>query len=118
MKITGYRTESYSGEGKRDLLKVTSFEINNLGNNDIPLTIKKKYKRTDYSKFLQEIYRKGYKKCVWLCRKKSDLTNHYAQSPEDEIDRYVISDGIILSNLREDGVLVAYRGEPLISYCI
>jgi hypothetical protein len=117
MKIKGYRTEDYSGEGFRDTLKVANHEISGLGNSDIKETIKKLYDRSDFRIFLKEIYSKGYRNSIWLCKTKKDLKEEY-WTPGWDIDKYIINDGIILSDLRSQGILVAYKGKPEITYSV
>lgn len=44
-KMIGYRTESFSGNGVRDLREVVAFEVQELCNSDIPLYLYEKYRR-------------------------------------------------------------------------
>jgi len=106
--IIGYRTEQLYGEGYRGLFEVLNHEVFELGNTDILsyLNLSEGHIQ-DFCHFLMQ---DGYNNCIWLCKTERDLINSYLLEETDYIiDEYEIIDGIILSDLGEQGVLVAYR---------
>lgn len=111
-KFIGHRSEQFRGESYRNLIEVTTHEINELCNTDIIDTIEVLYNR-NYKEFLEEIYSDGYTNCVWLCRTKEDVLLGKYCDHESDIDTYIISDGIIISSFGfpDDGMLIAYKGK-------
>lgn len=110
----GYRSDSY-GELRpvRDLKKVVEHEYLELGNSDIPDTLKDLGIINDIRetfKYIDEIYENGYTECIWLCRSAEELENYYNTAPEMI---YTIEDPIIISDLNEGGQLVAYKPENI-----
>ena len=110
----GYRSESYGElQSVRDLKKVVEHEYLELGNNDIPDTLKSNGMITNSReafKYIDEIYDNGYTECIWLCRSEEDLKNEYNTEPEST---YTIEDPIIISDLGKSGQLVAYKAENM-----
>ena len=118
--MKGYRTEQIYGEGYRDLKKVVTHEIKELGNEDIIdhlLEIKAINKREEVFKFVNYLYELGLTECMWLCDSKEDVINEYLQDEpeinnyEDYIDEYDLNNIFIISDLGTEGKLVAYNPE-------
>lgn len=120
-KITGYRTEDFTGEGYRDLLDVCKHELLTLENSDIfdseNLSLNEKIKK------LESLYAEGCSECVWLCRSVADFKEEYVDSFGDELhtieeydfDHYTfVGDTIILADNGKEGFLVAYKTPPTI----
>jgi hypothetical protein len=105
----GYRTEELYGSGVRDMLQVTDYEIDELGNIDIQMTLNLSKKKTKY--LLKKLYQQGYTKSIWLCDSAKILCECYGVGYD--IDKYKIKEGIILSDLKKEGKLIAYKERDL-----
>lgn len=115
----GYRWEGLYGGGYRDLKGVVKHEIEQLGNEDILDTLNIK----DIDALINDLYSKGYTKCIWLCQSKEKLIERYIIRSEfeldnlievvDSIDAYMIVDPFILSDLGDEGQLIAYKPENI-----
>jgi len=101
---TGYRSELVYGSGIRDIFKVVDHEINELGNSDILDTLKVSKKKL--KPLLKKLVALGYTECIWLCDKAIDIFRCYA---EKEVEKYIIKNGIILSDIGAYGKLIAYK---------
>jgi hypothetical protein len=119
----GYRTDEFRGigEGNEDLLEVTRHEMTELGNQDIPFTLLHRgaIKSTNgVNDYLFQLYKQGYKKCVWLCDSMEHLVSRYFDPPEkpEVVTRWAFSPGQwkIISDLQDEGKLIAYQGKPLV----
>lgn len=118
----GYRTEEFRGNGETDLLAVARHEMTELGNEDIGYTLihRGAIKSTGgVNDYLLQLYKQGYKRCVWLCDSISELIGSYFEAPDkpEEVDRWAFSPGTwkIISDLGEEGKLIAYQGDPLVT---
>jgi hypothetical protein len=101
---TGYRSEAVYGSGIRDIFKVTTHEINELGNTDILDTLK--ISKRKLKLLLKKLVALGYTECIWLCDRSIDVFRCYE---EKQIEKYIIKNGIILSDIGEYGKLIAYK---------
>ena len=106
----GYRTEMAYGLGGRDLRSVVKFEIEELENTDIidwtgvP----------DYITMIDALYAHGYTEAVWLCKEKQHVIDYYCDGDLScPIEKYEITDGVILSDLGDDGQLIAYQPKKI-----
>ena len=94
-----------------------------LGNEDIPYTLihRGAIKSTGgVNDYLLQLYKSGYKRCIWLCDSISNLVSSYFDQPGEKpewVDRWAFSPGTwkIISDLQEEGKLVAFIGDPLIT---
>lgn len=134
-----YRTEAYSGSGVRDIMEIIRFEVDELGNVDIPNFILNHYSLSEelqsklaefitYCKhgaytFDENMFRQildtiGKQKGtpirygIWLAEKEI-VEQDYLLGVEGEINAYKTSP-IILSDLGPDGFLFAYAEMPRI----
>ena len=101
---TGYRSELVYGSGIRDIFKVTSYEINELGNSDILDTLK--ISKIKLKLLLKKLYLLGYTECIWLCDKISQVYGLYEAKG---VEKYIIKNGIVLSDIGTYGKLIAYK---------
>lgn len=140
MKI-GYRAESTYGSNVRKLKDIIFFEVNELLNTDIfeyciynyqlPKYIKFKLKNiisliennqglseerlilniNDLIDNLNKIFGMDLRYGLWVCKNKQTVIDYYDAS-EYEIDAYDVSNGIIISDLGEEGILYAFEFLP------
>lgn len=120
----GYRTDEFRGigEGNEDLLEVTRHEMRELGNQDIPYTLIHRgaiRSTSGVNDYLLQLYKSRYRKCVWLCDSMEHLISSYFEPPEkpEVVTRWAFSPGTwkIISDLGEEGKLIAYLGDPLVT---
>ena len=122
----GFRSEDLYGEGYTDLKDVVNHEVLELGNEDIIDTLMKSEgfrSKEDVFDYIKEIYKKGFKSCVWLCDSIQDFLDEYDDEvflKEDEkyyaMDRWEFRDGehILISNMGTAGKLIAYNKRPIV----
>lgn len=140
MKI-GYRTESVYGSNVRNLKDIIFFEVNDLSNVDIFEYCVNNYKLPKYIKFklennislindgydldedrlmrnindlincLNKLFNVNLRYGLWVCENKQTVIDYY-DAKEYEVDSYDVSDGIIISNLGEDGILYVFEFLP------
>ena len=140
MKI-GYRTESAYGSNVRKLKDIIFFEVSELLNIDIfeycinnyrlPKYIKFKLRNTillieegqevneerlkrnidDLIDSLNKIFEIDLRYGLWVCENKQTIIDYY-DANEYDVDTYDVSDGIIISDLEEDGILYAFEFLP------
>ena len=128
----GYRTEDTYGSGVRDLKSIIEYEMIELGNIDIPLTILDNFDTTEEERtllsnveqmdtedknnlvdiILNIINRKypNAKYGLWLCDNKKDVKNYYGGS---SVDKYNIENDTPISDLGEEGKLYVFDKEPV-----
>ena len=105
----GFRSETLYGSGIRDIFKVTNHEINDLGNSDILTTLKTTKRKL--KTLLKKLYAQGYTECIWLCDTPTILCACYGKT--DDIGKYTIKNGIVLTDLGRQGKLIAYKPKEL-----
>lgn len=140
MKI-GYRTESAYGSNVRKLKDIIFFEVSELLNIDIfeycinnyqlPKHIKYKLRNTillieegqevneerlkrnidNLIDSLNKIFEIDLRYGLWVCENKQTIIDYY-DANEYDVDTYDVSDGIIISDLGEDGILYAFEFLP------
>ena len=131
---TGYRNESYSGSGVRDLMDVIYFEIEELDNMDILYTMSKFY-GLDFSNYIEteddyefvhpECYQKVFDviagfvekklsadrknlEAIWLTTKEA-VDKIYSKYGKKVTGYSFTEDWIPISDLGEDGTLFVYK---------
>lgn len=133
----GYRNDEYYGEKERDLKKIIKYEIMEYGNVDVLETLKNNHEEfsfvddallasinhQDYSekeydvliekiiKFIKEqLNTTDDLKGVWVCDSKKNVLSNYSHGNDEEINT-VIFDGdlFIVSDLEDEGVLIACK---------
>ena len=113
----GYRSDEVYGEGFRDIILVLNHELNELQNNDIiDYFLKNKLIVEDTRKVMIKqifesikiIINRGFNRVILLCDKKKYVKEYYNVSKES-IYQVKISEGFILSDLGEEGKLIAYK---------
>ncbi len=112
-EFRGFRTDEFAGEGYDDLLEVTNHEMNTMGNENIQEYLHSKGIK-DVNKYLQNIYNKGYTKCIWLCSTLEMLEKTYVRDMmrmegDFDYDEYIVKEPILLDDDEEFGYLVAYK---------
>lgn len=140
MKI-GYRTESAYGSNIRKLKDIIFFEIYELSNVDIFEYCIDNYRIPKYIKFkleniisliennqepdeervkrnindliecLNKLFNVNLKYGLWVCENKQTVIDYY-DANEYNINTYDVSDGIIISDLGDEGVLYAFEFLP------
>jgi hypothetical protein len=122
----GFRSEDLYGEGYSDLKEVVNHEILELENEDITDTLMKSEglrSKEDVFDYIKEIYKNGFKKCVWLCDSVQDFLDEYDERTiraEDEtwyaMDRWEFRDGEhkLISDMGTAGKLIAYNKRPIV----
>jgi len=122
----GFRSEDLYGEGYNDLKAVSSHEILELGNEDIIDTLMKNdglKSKEEVFGYIKEIYKNGFKSCVWLCDSIQDFLDEYDDEvflKEDEkyyaMDRWEFRDGEykLISDMGTAGKLIAYNKRPIV----
>ena len=115
-EYVGYRTETISS-GPRDIISVCHFEMNELGNEDIPDTLCElgyigSSSMAEAMAFIESLHRSGYMEAVWICDTPEAVTNYYSTEyhtiQRGEIDTLTVK-GILISDLGNEGMLIAYR---------
>lgn len=112
--IVGYRSEEVYGEGYREIEAVVKHEIEELGNEDIINTLIDKGFIKDKSEvdgFIKGLKDKGYTEVIWLSPSKVAVEEIYG-AHLDSVQKYE-KKGIVISEMGEEGRLVAYKPEPL-----
>jgi len=123
--LVGFRSEDLYGEGYRDLKAVADHEINELGNEDIIDTLnnffKKNLSKEEVFRYIDYIYKEGFKKCIWVCDSVQDFLDEYDTSDlmEEQVygmDRYEFRYGEykVISDMGAAGKLVAYNKRPIV----
>jgi hypothetical protein len=116
----GFRSSSLGGAGETDLLKVCAFEMQEMGNKDIPDTLVRLglIRRPEEAKpYLNRLYREGYRRCVWLCDSVKQLQAAYFEgTAAPDLERWDFKGGEwkLLSEI-PDGKLIAYNRLPSIT---
>ena len=115
----GYRSPALGSIRETDLLKVCAFEMQELGNKDIPDTLVRRglISRPEATKpYLNRLYREGYRRCVWLCDSVKQLRDCYFEgaAPDDlTLWQFRAGQWKVIS-IMPDGKLIAYKGEAII----
>ena len=119
----GYRSDDQSelaGLTHQPLpIQIIDHELNELGNTDIPDTLKLIYNRTvntphDMNKLIKYLLNinTDYYYLLWLCASPNDAKD-YADKPSSVYDVRIPDDAIIISDLDLGGVLIASKEDPL-----
>jgi hypothetical protein len=111
INYTGYRSEEPYGSGVRDMLRIVCHEIFELGNDDIMITLKKNTNKTLL--YLRKLYKQGFTHALWLCDTKRQVIYGY-QAPKETVNKHIIKNGIIISDLGSDGKLIAFKPDRII----
>lgn len=123
--MVGYRVENLFGDGVTDPVEVIVYEVQELGNLDIPYYLAKQASSTqgfwkalaneliepdaDTIRLNARQYLGGRNYCKWVCKTKEDLQAVYNVEPDDIEEIEIPSDAIILSDLGRDGVLYCWK---------
>lgn len=119
----GYRNERAYGSGVRSLTEVVAFETKELGNTDIYDTLKRVYSvpldlRVNRDKLNEQVFKwvenvmqasRRDINVIWVCYSLQSVITHYGTSDNLIFNVRFNGDFLIISDLGDEGCLVAYK---------